>query len=68
MTLDNPATISAIIEAAWDDETSFDAIEAEWGLPEKEVIALMRREMKASSSRMLRKRVTGRKANHGKLT
>lgn len=68
MTLDNPATISAIIEAAWDDETSFDAIEAEWGLPEKEVIALMRREMNASSFRMWRKRVTGRKAKHGKLT
>lgn len=68
MTLDNPATISAIIEAAWGDETSFDAIEAEWGLPEKEVIALMRREMKASSFRMWRKRVTGRKAKHGKLT
>lgn len=68
MTLDNPATISAIIEAAWDDETSFDAIAAEWGLPEKEVIALMRREMKASSFRMWRKRVTGRKAKHGKLT
>ena len=36
---------SAIIEMAWDDETSFDAIEAQTGLAEKQVIAIMRREL-----------------------
>ena len=56
--------ISYIIEMAWDDETSFDAIEAQTGLLEKEVIAIMRREMKPSSFRMWRKRVTGRKSKH----
>jgi uncharacterized protein (TIGR03643 family) len=59
---------SAIIEMAWDDETSFDAIEAQTGLKEKEVIAIMRREMKPSSFRMWRKRVTGRSTKHKALT
>ncbi|MEM1389845.1 MAG: TIGR03643 family protein [Pseudomonadota bacterium] len=56
--------ISYIIEMAWDDETSFDAIRAQTGLLEKDVIAIMRREMKPSSFRMWRKRVTGRKSKH----
>lgn len=51
---------------AWDDETAFDAIERQFGLSEPEVIKLMRREMKASSFRMWRKRVSGRKAKHEK--
>ena len=55
---------SAIIEMAWDDETSFDAIETQTGLKEKEVIAIMRREMKPSSFRMWRKRVTGCATKH----
>lgn len=53
-----------IIEMAWEDRTPFEAIELQYGLQEKEVIALMRREMKASSFRMWRKRVTGRKTKH----
>ncbi|MEL6724086.1 MAG: TIGR03643 family protein [Pseudomonadota bacterium] len=56
--------VSAIIEMAWDDETSFDAIKAQTGYSEKQVIALMRREMKPSSFRMWRKRVTGRASKH----
>ena len=58
--------VSAIIEMAWDDETSFDAIEAQTGLAEKQVIAIMRRELKPSSFRMWRKRVTGRASKHAK--
>lgn len=58
--------ISDIIEKAWQDEVSFDAIEATTGLSEAEVITLMRRELKPSSFRMWRKRVTGRKTKHGK--
>ncbi len=57
-------TASEIIAMAWDDETSFDAIERLTGMPEKEVILLMRSEMKQSSFRMWRKRVHGRKAKH----
>lgn len=55
---------SEIIELAWDDSTSFDMIEAQTGMAEKDVIALMRRCMKPSSFRMWRKRVTGRKTKH----
>lgn len=51
---------------AWCDDTSFDAIYAITGMPEKEVIALMRKNMKPSSFRMWRKRVSGRKAKHEK--
>lgn len=60
------AKISEVIAMAWDDEASFDAIERLYGLSEKETIKLMRREMKPSSFRMWRKRVTGRAAKHEK--
>ena len=49
---------------AWCDDTSFDDIEALTGLSEKEVIALMRENMKPSSFRMWRKRVSGRTSKH----
>ncbi len=51
---------------AWDDETSFDAIERATGLSEKDVIKLMRSELKPSSFRIWRARVSGRKAKHDK--
>lgn len=60
--------ISHIIELAWRDEVSFDDIYHQTGLPEKEVIKLMRAQMKASSFRMWRKRVTGRKSKHKLLS
>lgn len=59
--------IDRIIEMAWEDRTPFEAIEAQFGLPEAEVIALMRRQMKASSFRMWRARVSGRKTKHEQL-
>lgn len=58
------AQIDRIIEMAWEDRTPFDAIEAQFGLPEKEVIKLMRTEMKPSSFRMWRARVQGRSTKH----
>ncbi len=61
--LDIP-TIDRIIEMAWEDRTPFQAIEIQFGLSEKQVIALMRREMKSSSLKMWRKRVTNRKTKH----
>ncbi|ERT07232.1 hypothetical protein M595_2799 [Lyngbya aestuarii BL J] len=57
-------TIDRIVEMAWEDRTPFDAIEIQFGLLEKDVIALMRREMKPSSFRMWRKRVSGRSTKH----
>ncbi len=57
-------TIDRIIEMAWEDRTPFEAIEHQYGLQEKQVIALMRRVMQASSFKMWRKRVTGRETKH----
>jgi uncharacterized protein (TIGR03643 family) len=56
-----------IIEMAWEDRTPFEAIELQFCLPEKEVIELMRREMKASSFKMWRKRMNGRSTKHALL-
>ncbi len=56
-----------IIEMAWEDRTPFEAITFQFGLTEEEVIAFMRRNMKASSFRMWRKRVQGRSTKHAKL-
>lgn len=56
--------IDRIVEMAWEDRTPFAAIETQFGIKEKEVIAIMRREMKPSSFKMWRKRVTGRKTKH----
>lgn len=58
---------SRIIEMAWEDRTPFGAIEYQFGLSEEEVIVLMRMEMKSSSFKMWRKRVSGRKTKHRKL-
>ena len=58
------SVIDRIIEMAWEDRTSFEAIQYQFGLSEKDVIALMRKEMKSSSFRMWRKRVSGRKTKH----
>ncbi|MBE9009165.1 TIGR03643 family protein [Pseudanabaenaceae cyanobacterium LEGE 13415] len=57
-------TIDRILEMAWEDRTPFEAIELQFGLDEKQTIALMRREMKESSFKMWRERVTGRKTKH----
>ena len=58
---------SEIIEMAWCDDTSFDAIYAQTGLREKDVIKIMQTYMKPSSFRMWRKRVSGRKSKHNKI-
>lgn len=49
--------IDRIIEMAWEDRTPFEAIEYQFGLSERKVIALMRSELKGSSFRLWRKRV-----------
>lgn len=56
-----------IIEMAWEDRTTFDAILLQFGLKEQEVIELMRNELKSSSFRLWRERVQGRKTKHEKL-
>ncbi|WP_462248470.1 TIGR03643 family protein [Ferruginibacter sp.] len=59
--------IDRIIEMAWEDRTTFEAIEIQFGLKEKDVIALMRKEMKAGSFKMWRKRTHGRVTKHTAL-
>lgn len=49
--------LDRIIEMAWEDRTPFEAIEFQFGLPEKEVIKLMRTNLKRSSFNLWRKRV-----------
>jgi len=56
--------LSRIIEMAWEDRTPFEAIQREFGLNEAAVIRLMRQNMKPSSFKMWRERVTGRKTKH----
>lgn len=57
-------SIDRIIEMAWEDRTPFDAIEAQFGIAEGEVIKIMRNQMKLSSFKMWRARVQGRSTKH----
>jgi len=59
--------IDRIIEMAWEDRTTFNAIEYQFGLKEQDVITLMRRELKRSSFKLWRKRVQGRTTKHEQL-
>lgn len=56
--------LSRVIEMAWEDRTTFGAIEQSYGLDETAVIKLMRQQLKPSSFRLWRKRVTGRNTKH----
>ena len=60
----NGIEIDRIIEMAWEDRTTFDAIKFQFGLKEQDVINLMRKEMKPKSFKMWRERVQGRKRVH----
>ena len=60
----NLAEIDRVIEMAWEDRTTFDAIYLQFQLSEKEVIVLMRKELKPNSWRLWRKRVQGRSTKH----
>lgn len=56
--------LSRVIEMAWEDRTPFAAIEHSYGLNEAAVINLMRQQLKPSSFRLWRQRVTGRNTKH----
>jgi len=62
-----PEQVSQIIRYAWEDRTTFEEIETRTGLSEKQVVDVMRRELKPSSFRMWRKRVCGRVTKHRRL-
>ena len=59
--------IDRIIEMAWEDRTTFEAINLQFGLSEQQVISLMCNQMKPKSFRLWRARVQGRKTKHEKL-
>jgi uncharacterized protein (TIGR03643 family) len=59
--------IDRIIGMAWEDRTPFEAIEAQFGLSEAEVIKLMKYQMLERNWRKWRARVQGRKTKHAKL-
>ncbi len=65
----NPASLTQsdvdrIIQMAWEDRTTFDAIRKQFGLTAGAVIKLMRRELSSSSFRLWRKRTAGRTTKH----
>ena len=62
--MDKKIDINRIIEMALEDRTTFDSIKDQFGLKEHEVIKIMRNNMKRSSFKMWRKRVSGRKTKH----
>ena len=53
--------IDRIIEMAWEDRTTFTDIKNQYGIYEKDVIAIMKKNLKRSSFLIWRQRVRGRK-------
>ena len=59
--------IDRVIEMAWEDRTPFEAIQYQFGLPESQVIRLMRLHLKRKSFNLWRKRVnSGVSQKHAK--
>ena len=59
--------IDRIIEMAWEDRTPFEAIFLQFNINEKELKTIMRNNLKKSSFKLWRERVSGRKTKHSKL-
>lgn len=53
----NERQLDRIIEMAWEDRTPFEAILFQFNLAEKDVIKIMRNQLKSSSFKRWRKRV-----------
>lgn len=58
------AQVERVIEMAWEDRTPFEAIEAQFGLRESEVIVLMRNQLSRAGWQRWRQRVQGRATKH----
>lgn len=56
--------IDRIIEMAWEDRTPFEAITFQFKISERDVIDIMRAELKRSSFKLWRKRVQNNKNKH----
>ena len=57
-------SLNRIIEMAWEDRTPFDVIYKEFDITQNELESLMRNNLKPSSFKLWRKRVSGRKTKH----
>ena len=62
-----PEELDRVIAMAWEDRTTFEAIEYQFGLSEADVIKLMKQELKLNSWKRWRARVQGRKTKHQQL-
>tara|TARA_Y100000590_G_scaffold207409_1_gene234856 strand:- start:1794 stop:2015 length:222 start_codon:yes stop_codon:yes gene_type:complete len=60
--------IDEVIGMAWSDKISFEEIKKKTGFKEKEVISIMRKNLKKNSYIIWRKRVRGRLSKHRKKT
>jgi len=60
--------IDEVIGMAWSDKISFEEIKKKTGLMEKEVVSMMRKNLKKKSYIVWRKRVRGRISKHRKKT
>ena len=58
---------SRVIEMAWEDRTTFEAIERQFGFREKDVIQIMQGQLKVKAFKNWRKRVSGRVTKHQAL-
>lgn len=58
---------SRIIEMAWQDRITFEAIEVNFGINESQVMRIMKQNLKPSSYRMWRKRVNQKSFKNKKL-
>ena len=59
--------ISAAIQMAWEDRTTFETIRERIGISESDVIKMMRTELKSGSFKLWRKRMKGRVTKHRAL-
>ena len=57
-------SLNRINELAWEDRTPFDVIYKEFDITQNELERLMRNNLKPSSFKLWRKRVSGRKTKH----
>ena len=59
--------ISAVIQMAWEDRTTFETIRERIGISESTVVKIMRAELKPDSFKLWRQRMKGRVTKHRAL-
>jgi uncharacterized protein (TIGR03643 family) len=61
------ADLNRIIEMAWEDRTTFEAIEQQFCINQDDVIKIMRANLKHNSFKLWRERTRGQATKHAKL-